>query len=125
MPWLALGKPLAVGPSAWPWHLVPLGLEVPHQGFPPCSPGAPGSGSRSHFPREGTSAAVCTFGPLLEAPVGSGLCLARCVALGVGRSVSSPSSPPEWFPPVDSALMERHETRVFTHVRTCVPSGLG
>lgn len=92
----------------WSWHLVPLGLEVLFKGFHPWSPrhpwqgsgqGVRDGGSGSDFPREGTSPAVCIFGSLLKAPMGSGLYPACSVAFVVGRSVSRPphqSCSPPW-----------------------------
>lgn len=81
-----LGKPLVVSPSLrlqlplWGQRAPgtrSLGAWKSPPGFPSLVPQAPlqgsgqggeGQGSGSDFPKEGTSPAVCIFGPLLEAP---------------------------------------------------------
>lgn len=100
------------GQQACSWHQLPLGLEVPFKSFHPwfsrhpwlgSGTGVRDRGSGRDLPREGTSPAVYIFGPLLEAPGGSGLYPACAVAFVVGRSLSR-HPPPNLSPSLPGAV---------------------
>lgn len=133
---LVVGKPLVASPSlrlqiplwgqrgpgtwslgAWkspPWVSIPGPTGTSAGQWP----GDEGQGSGSDFPKEGTSPAVCIFGPLLEAPRVQGFIPpALWLLWWEDRFPDTPYRFPlhslEPFPPVSSPLsLQNHETCV-------------
>lgn len=116
--------------TGWSWHLVPLGLEVPSEGFRPWCHRPPWQGSdqgvRGRGSRRGPSQLCVSLGPS-QRPlwVHDSIPPALWLLWWADRFPDTPHWFPrpslELFPPVNSPLsLECHETRVYIRVSVCV-----